>query len=441
VSEKGSLNFGWIIVGISFITLALADGVWYSFSVFFVALLQEFGWSRSIAAGAFSLFVIVHSLIGPLAGSMVDRFGPKKVILLGSIFLGMGLALCSLTRTWWHYYIFFGVITAVGVGFTGWIPNVTIVQQWFKANRGLAIGIISSGVGIGILVCVPLAQHLISQGGWRMAYRIMACFIPLIMAPMAMAFLKKPPQKPSPRDASFSERGSDRTDIKDSLILDEEWTSRSWTIRQAMTTLQFWLLTLSFLLGAFTTQSVLTHQVAFFVDQGVDALFASYIAGLVGIVSVGAKILWGTLSDRIGREVTYTIGITCSICGMIVLIVFPTHPFFTLPYFYGVLFGMGYAALAALPPIITADFFEGKAFGGIFGALMILNGVGGASGAWFAGFLHDRVGSYVPIFLILIACVLFACLNIWRSAPRKIRRVPGKRPKSHPPSYGCGGEA
>jgi MFS family permease len=108
VKKKGSLNFGWIIVGVSFITLALADGVWYSFSVFFVALLQEFGWSRSLAAGAFSLFVIVHSLIGPLAGSMVDRFGPKRVILLGSIFLGMGLALCSLTRTWWHYYVFLG---------------------------------------------------------------------------------------------------------------------------------------------------------------------------------------------------------------------------------------------------------------------------------------------------------------------------------------------
>jgi len=77
--------------------------------------------SIALAAGAFSLFVIVHSLIGPFAGSMVDRFGPRRVILLGLLFLGIGLALCSLTRTWWHYYIFFGVITAVGVGFTGWI--------------------------------------------------------------------------------------------------------------------------------------------------------------------------------------------------------------------------------------------------------------------------------------------------------------------------------
>jgi len=410
VNAKGSFNFGWIIVGVSFITLALADGVWYSFSVFFVALLGEFGWSRSIAAGAFSLFVIVHSLIGPFAGSMVDRFGPRRVILL--------------------------VITAVGVGFTGWIPNVTIIQQWFKANRGLAIGIISSGIGIGILVCVPLAQHLISKIGWRTTYRVMACFIPLVVAPMAIAFFRKPPKTTSPHDTECSGGEVIPLDMKDPLILDEEWVSRAWTIRKAMTTKQFWLLSISFPLGALITQSILTHQVAFFVDQGMETLFASYIVGIVGIVSVGGKILWGTLSDKIGREVTYTMGITCSVCGMIALTAFPTHPSSTLPYFYGVFFGMGYAATAALPPIIAADFFEGEAYGGIFGALMLLNGVGGASGAWLAGFVHDQVGSYVPVFIIMIACALFACLNIWRAAPRKIRRraaprkirsVPGKK--------------
>jgi MFS family permease len=127
-------------------------------------------------------------------------------------------------------------------------------------------------------------------------------------------------------------------------------------------------------------------------------------------------------------------GITCSVCGMIALIAFPTHPSSTLAYFYGVFFGMGYAATAALPPVIAADFFEGEAYGGIFGALMFLNGLGGASGAWLAGFVHDQVGSYVPVFITMIACALFACLNIWRAAPRKIRSVPGKKRTFHPPA-------
>ena len=426
VKGKASFDFGWVIVGVSFITLALAYGVWYSFSVFFVALLKEFGWSRSTAAGAFSLFVIIHSGMGPLVGRMADRFGPRRVIVLGSFLLGVGLALCSLISTWWNFYVFFGIITAAGVGSIGWVPNTTIIQNWFKANRGLAIGIISSGVGVGIFICVPSIQHLISGLGWRMAYRIMACFIPLVVAPMAIAFLRKPARTTSPRDASLSEEVI-RAEIKDPLPLDEEWASRPWTIRRAIATRQFQLLSISFPLGAFATQSILAHQVAFFVDQGMETLFASYTVGIVGIASVGAKILWGTLSDKIGREVTYTIGIFCAICGMISLIVFSVYPSPALPYFYGVSFGMGYAAAAALPALITADFFEGNAYGGIFGALILLNGVGGASGAWFAGFLHDQVGNYVAVFIIMMGCALLASLTIWRAAPRKIRNVSAKR--------------
>jgi MFS family permease len=432
VKEKGSFHFGWVVVATSFVILGLAYAVWYSFSVFFVALLEEFNWSRSVAAGGFSTFAIVHSLMAPFVGGMVDRFGPRRVILLGSFLLGAGLALCSLTTTWWNYYFFFGVITAMGVGLSGWVPNTTIIQRWFKANRGLAMGIIGSGIGIGILVCVPSVQHLINRVGWRTTYRIMACFIPLIIAPMAFAFLKKSPPPTGFDDQALSKRKISGIATEDPLILDEQWASRSWTLRGAMTTKQFWLLAISFPLGNFTSQSVLTHQVAFFVDEGLGTIFASYIVGIVGITSVGGKILWGALSDRIGREVTYIMGIFCLICGIMILIVFAFLPSPALPYLYGVCLGMGYAATAALPPIITADFFEGRTYGGIFGTLILLNGMGGASGAWFAGFLHDRVGSYVPAFIIMIACALFSCLNIWKAAPRRIRNVPGKRRKLSP---------
>ena len=424
MKDKNAFHFGWIIVGFSFVTLALAYGVWYSFSVFFVALLKEFGWSRSMAAGAFSLFVILHSLIGPFVGIMVDRLGPRRVILLGSFFLGVGLALCSLVKTWWQFYIFFGVITAVGVGSIGWVPNTTIIQHWFKEKRGLPIGIISSGIGIGILVCIPSVQHLISRVGWRMTYRIMAIFIPLIVISMAIAILKRPPQTTQVRDIK---EGVSPGIVKDPLVVNEEWAARSWTIREAIATKPFWFLTLSFFLGNLIAQSTFAHQVVFFVDHGLEAILASYIVGIVGIVSIGSKILWGVLSDKIGREITYTIGITFTILSMITLILFSFFPSPILTYFFSLFFGMGYSVTAALPPLITTDFFEGRAYGGIFGSLMTFVGVGGAFGVWFAGFLYDFVGSYVPVFVILILCALFSCLSIWKAAPRKIRMVPGRK--------------
>ena len=247
MKEKSAIHFGWFIVGFSFITLALVYGIWYSFSVFFVALLKEFGWSRSIGAGAFSLFIIISAIIGPFVGNMVSSAKPRRVILGGAMILGVGLALCSLTQTWWQFYIFFSLITAVGLGATGWVPHTTIIQQWFKGKRGLATGIISAGIGIGILVCVPSAQYLIIRLGWRMAYQIMAIFIPLVVISLTILFLKKPPQTASHQ----IEVGISVKTIKDPLVVNEGWASQSWTVQKAIATRPFWLLTLSFFLGSF----------------------------------------------------------------------------------------------------------------------------------------------------------------------------------------------
>jgi len=414
---KSTSSFPWSIVGGSFITLALTYAVWYSFSVFFVSLLKEFHWTRSIASGAFSIFVIFHGISGPVAGSMVNRYGHRTVFLLGSSFLAGGLILCSFTQTWWQFYIYFGVITAAGVGATGWVPNTTIIQDVFKAKRGLAMGIISSGVGVGILVCVPLFQLLIIRLGWRKTYQIMALFIPLIIFLMGAIFLTRTER---PIFVKNTKAPPLQSKIGNSLTVAKS-AGMSWTLRRAMNTKQFWLLGLSFFLGAFTVHSILTHQVAFLIDQGVGKLTASSIVGIMGIVSVGGKIFWGVLSDKIGRENTFTAGIICLTLGISLLIVFDKFPHFSLPYYYAFFFGMGYAVTASLSPLITADFFAGQAYGSIFGTLFILNAMGAALGAWFAGFLHDRTGSYIPSFISMIIISFLACLSIWWASPRKIR--------------------
>ncbi len=417
MEKRSPKRSGWFIVGFSFITLALVYGIYYSFSVFFVALLKEFGWNRATGAGAFSLFMIVNSLIAPFIGNMVSSTHPKKVMVGGMILLGMGLALSSLTQTWWQFYLFFSFITSIGLGATGWLPNVVIVQNWFKEKRGLAIGIISAGVGVGILLCVPSAQYLILQYGWRIAYRIMAIFIPLIVISMAIVLLRNPP----PHSTPMSEMEISHGVRKDLPRTYKKWSEQPWTVAQAIRTKVFWLLGFSFFLANLITQALFTHQVAFFVDCGLEALLASYLVGMIGIVSLGGKILWGTLSDRIGREITYTMGITCTILGILWLILYSYFSSPSFPYLYAFFFGMGYAVHAALPPLITADFFEGRGYGGIFGLHVFFIGIGGAFGAWFAGFLHDRFGSYLPVFVITILCAIFSCLNIWWAGPKRIR--------------------
>jgi len=277
-----------------------------------------------------------------------------------------------------------------------------------------------------MFLSVPSVQHLINQMGWRIAYRAIAVFIPLTIFFMMFAFLKRFPR---PVEPNLPKKETTGPVAKNPLIVDEEWASRGWTVRLAMSTRQFWLLASSLFLSNFTIHSVLTHQVAFFIDQGLTALFASYIAGLIGVVSIAGKISWGALSDKIGREMTCLAGTLCSLCGIILLIVFAVSPHGFIPYLYALAFGLGYGAVTALPPLIAADFFEGRAYGSIFGALFMLTGFGGACGAWFTGYLYDQVRSYVPAFIILIAFTLCALLNIWMAAPRKIRLVPGKSSK------------
>jgi OFA family oxalate/formate antiporter-like MFS transporter len=129
MKNKRGLPFRWVVLGVSFRTLALTFTIMCSFSVFFVVLLKEFGWSRSLTAGAFPRFWILHGVVGPFVGNMVDGRGAQWIFLFGSLLLGAALVLCSWIQSPWQLYLFSSVIPAVGVGSTGWVPNTTIIQK------------------------------------------------------------------------------------------------------------------------------------------------------------------------------------------------------------------------------------------------------------------------------------------------------------------------
>ncbi len=158
-------------LAVTVVTLALAYGVWYAYSVFLVALLREFGWSRSVLAGAFSVFTLVSGGAGPVLGALADRFGPRRLILIGGVLLAASLWADSFVTRAWHLYLAFGLMTAIGVATAGWTPAVVLVQRQWHARLGLALGIAGSGVGLGIFLVVPLCQGLIDAFGWRWAFR------------------------------------------------------------------------------------------------------------------------------------------------------------------------------------------------------------------------------------------------------------------------------
>lgn len=407
---------GWTVVGTTFVTLGLVYGIWYAYSVFLVAFLREFGWSRSLVAGAFSAFVLVHGSSGPLSGWLVGRVGPRRLILTGGCVLGLGLLLAAETKEWWHLYLAFGGIAAVGVGTSGWVPSVVLVRGWFPDRIGMALGVASAGIGMGIFGVVPFAQFLIERIGWRWAFRLLAVLIVGWVVPATLWLVRDPPS----REAAGSRGGARHA----RPILDG---GAYWTLAAAVRDWHFWGLAGVFFAGNVATQMLLVHQVAYLVDHGVSALAAATVGGVVGLASIPGKMGWGTLSDRTSRELAYTLAFGCLVAGVGVLVLAGKHPASVLPYLYAILIGLGYAATAPLSPAAASDLFSGPRFSTIFGTLHIANSSGGAAGAWIAGRIFDDTGSYAGAFWVAFGMAVLSATLLWIVAPRRPHPPPGIR--------------
>lgn len=394
-----------LVLGAVALTLALAYGIWYAYGVFMVVLLREFGWSRSLLAGAFSVFTLVHGIANPLIGMLCDRVRPERIVTGGGLGLGFALWADSFISTPLQLYLCFGLFTAVTVASCGWVPAVIQVQRRFQDRLGFALGIVSAGVGMGMMLVVPLCQWLIQSLGWRMAFRVLGVVCVAIIVPAALYLVRTgtPRVVAAPAAPSAAARPG----------------KHSIRISEAMRALPFWLIMTAYFFGSLSTQTMHVHQVAFLVDHGIAAMIAASVVGVVGGASMVGKIGGGWLSDRIDREFVYVGGIAILVASIAALLAVGALPSHWGPYGYAVLLGLGYSVTAALTPALSADRFSGEHFGAIVGAGMFSSALGSAAGPWLAGWQFDLTGSYRLPFLVAAACACVAGSAIWMA--RRLR--------------------
>jgi MFS family permease len=413
--------YGWIIVAVALVSMAFWMGIRTSFSVFYVALLEDFPWSRAGSAGVQSMALITYTFMAPLVGGLIDRFGPRRVIAPGILILAVGLMLCSKIEILTQFYIFYGVIVGAGISCIGIVSYSSILAHWFEKKRGLASGIALSGMGLGTFLLVPMSQSFISMWGWRVTFIITGCLVLIILVPANALFLRHKPQKlgqhpdgSTPADSNHKNHSQD---------LPGNTQGNDWTLRKAFSTLRFWALIFFPFFGFIAVFIIVVHQVKFLVDQGIDKMTAAFIFAMVGIVSSIFRVFWGWLSDRISRELTYTMGIACGCLGAGSLLLFEIHgsAFFTYSFF--IFFGMGWGATAPMFMVVAADLFRGRIFGLIYGFVEAGIGIAGAFGAWIAGFIFDKTQSYQSAFILVIVSFLISCFFCWLAAPRKYRGV------------------
>ena len=406
----------WIVVVATFTTLAVTYGAWYSYSVFLVALLREFGWTRSLVAGAFSVFVLVSGLCGPVIGWLLRVAGARRLILVGAVVMGIGLCLTAQTTEWWHLYLAFGGITAIGMSLVGWIPAVVLIRGWFPARVATMVGIASAGIGVGIFGFVPLAQFLIDWVGWRWAYRVLAGLIVGWVIPATLGLVRDPPLVEATYLASESRRGRVAASGRP-----------YWTLAAAVRSWRFWGLAANYFTGNFVTQMLMIHQVAYLVDHRITAFAASGVGGAVGLVSIVGKIGWGWLSDRTNRELTYSLAFVCVALSIAALVLAGRHPTPLLLYLYAALIGLGYGVMAPVPPAVASDLFGGPGFSTIFGTVYVVTCLGLATGTWSAGEIFDHTGSYAAALWLGLVMTVISPALLWLVAPRRPNPPPVRR--------------
>jgi MFS family permease len=393
----------WIVVGAVWVTLAIASGLYFSFPIFFVALLEEFGWSRGATAAAFSISSVVQGVLSPVVGILVDRLGPRRVMLAGACLLGAACVLSSRIGSLWSLYLVIGVLAAVGVCAVSWIPSAALIARWFAERRGSVMGLAFSGMGAGVLVVGPLAQGLIAGYGWRAAYLVLGVGTLVVLLPLVWVGVREP----SVMATSAVGRGSIPEPIK-----------AGREVGDALRTRAFWALFFAYLCTPLAVFSVVTHQVAFAVDHGFSRLFVAGIFGLTGLLSVVGRIGFGIAADRIGRAPSATISYGCTAVGTLCLLGLEVWPHAAALYAYALFFGLGFGARGPIITAMASQLFPGR-FGAIYGFLSVGNGIGGGIAPWFGGFVHDLTGSYRVAFLIAVGFCAVGSTCFWLARPRR----------------------
>lgn len=392
----------WIMLGGAFLAFSIGASLMHAYTVFLLAFIAEFGWTRAEASLAYSVAQLVAGLSSPLVGYLVDRLGPSRMILLGSGLLVTGLVGTSQAGALWQVVLLYGVVMTVGANCLGLLVFVPLVAGLFPGRRGMSISVLQSANAFGRAVSAPVSQMLISGVGWRAATLVEAAALALVTLPLAALFRRKAPATTiAPAAATI--------------------TGQQWTLAEAVRTRRFWVLFLVYALTSVGSFLVSLHQIAFAVDAGFDPLYAAGVLGAGAFLALPGVILTGTLSDHIGRERSALLAYGISIIGVLCALAISSPDDHLLLWLHGVLFGLTWGARGPAITAKTADLFPGPRLGTILGVITVGSGLGAALGSWGAGWVFDLSGSYRLAFVLSIAAYTAGAACFW-----SLRRWPAR---------------
>jgi MFS family permease len=411
-SGRPRLQPAWLALGGAFTAFTVSAALMHSYPVYLVAYIEEFGWSRAQTSLAYSVSQMVGGASSPFVGVLVDRLGPRRLLLLGSLLLVLGLAASAFANALWQVIALYGVVMTVGANCLGLVVFVPLLSRHFVRRRGFAISIVQSANGIARGISAPLVQLAISLIGWRSTYIVQAVLMAAIALPLARLFRRADPVG----------RPSEPPPVDDPRSPAPAPAQRGWTLAEAARTPHFWLLFVVYLFTGLGSFFVSLHQLAFAVDVGFDKLYAAEVLGIGAFLAVPGIVVTGTLSDYLGREVSAILAYGFSILGAVFALMITSPEQHLLLWLHACFFGLTWGARGPAITAKTADLFPGRQLGTILGVITIGSGLGAALGSWGAGWIFDLSGSYRLAFTLSILAYLCGVVAFWA-----LRRPPVPR--------------
>jgi MFS family permease len=393
----------WLVVAASMCGLLVGSGpiLIFSTSVFLKPVSAELGITRGDLSSAVFLAAICTAITCPALGWLLDRFGTRRVMIPGVVLYALVVAGFGLMQTKPVFVIplIFALVGLVGAVQTP-IPYAAVVAQWFDRQRGLALGIATAGVGLGVVVLPPLVALLINDFGWRNAYFGLGLAVLLLAWLPVTLFVREPPTL-SRVAAAHADRN-----LTDAL----PGTQASQAFRQW----EFWALTIAFFLGVMAINGTLTHVIPLLTDRGVSLQQAAIMFSFAGYAIIGGRILAGWCLDRIWGPYVAICFFAIPMLGIALLGSGATG---IVPLIGAVLCGAGIGAEIDLMAFFLSRYFGLKAYGKIYGVMFAVFNIGTGLGPALSGLTFDRFHSYGPIFIVYEVALAITCLLFVRLGP------------------------
>ena len=400
---KPRFFYGYIVTAAGFSSFIIGATITSTFGVFFKPMLTEFGWTRAETVLAYSLLFIVHAVLGIVVGWLSDKIGPRIVVTVFGSFLGICYLLMSQVNAAWQFQLNYALLGAIGLSsFT--VPIMSTVTRWFVRRRGMMIGIVQAGTGIGGLIFAPLAGWLILTSGWRSSYIILGIIV-LVGIITSGLFLRRAPEEIGQLPDGATEVISSERDRQSSNL------QAGLSVRGAMRTSQFWMIAGLYFSFGFCRSTFLAHIAAHVQDLGFSLTDGANVLAVLTGASIIGRISMGRVADMIDNGPAFMV----SYAAMTLILIWGliTEGLWGL-FLFALVFGFSWGAQAVLRFAITSEAFGLVSLGAIMGVLTFAEASASGFGSYFAGYLFDVLHSYQPAFITSTALSAIGILLAWR---------------------------